>query len=165
MRKEYLSKNKELNRKQAQLAELSEQEGRRDQEKRQRAAEREATQKTRNNRGSHSAKPVSVEPAGSDTPGLSPSLEKRLSGIEGKLDEVLRALTELKRQGAPVNRLRKAGFVTHARHWIDANPRVTNAKVFCRNRAMLEGKCRRLALATSSPSQSQRATNPDPHPY
>jgi uncharacterized protein (DUF3084 family) len=98
-RKEYLSKNKEFNRKQAQHDKLESEWRRISQENQKRAAERDSMQKTRrDNQGSARAKPVPVQSAAPDTPGISPSLEKRLSGIEGKLDEVLRALADLKRQ-------------------------------------------------------------------
>jgi RNA polymerase sigma factor (sigma-70 family) len=93
-RKKYLSKKKELGQKQAELNEL---EGKRIVENRRRAAELGAKKRTGiDNRGATGKKPVPIEPAPSDAPGTSPILENRLSAIEGKLDNVLRALQDLK---------------------------------------------------------------------
>jgi hypothetical protein len=109
-RKEYLSTKKELSRRQSELKELQEVQWKRIQERNQieqkqnqekspRAAEREAKQRTANDkRGARNEQPVAIQPEDTDAPGISPLLEKRLSGIEGKLDNVLKALEDLKRE-------------------------------------------------------------------
>ena len=95
-RKEYISKNKELRHKQSELATLQRkinEEGQR------RAAELQANRATgTSGRGATSNQPVPVRAEPSDATGISPILEKRLSGIEGKLDSVLKAIEELKRE-------------------------------------------------------------------
>jgi RNA polymerase sigma factor (sigma-70 family) len=93
-RKKYLSKKKELGQKQAELNEL---EGKRIVENRRRAAELATKKRTGiDRRGATGKKTVPNEPAASDAPGITPILENRLSAIEGKLDNVLRALEDLK---------------------------------------------------------------------
>jgi exonuclease VII large subunit len=96
LRKEYISKKKELEQKQSELAELET--TKRSQEHLRRAAEIEAKQGTGiEKRQARKANVVPNQPAASDVLGISPILEKRLSGIEGKLDNVLKALEDLKR--------------------------------------------------------------------
>jgi hypothetical protein len=93
-RKKYLSKKKELGQKQAELNEL---EFKRRNENNRRAAELAAKKSTGiDNRRATGKKPVAIEPAASDAPGVTPILENRLSAIEGKLDNVMRALQDLK---------------------------------------------------------------------
>jgi RNA polymerase sigma factor (sigma-70 family) len=95
-RKEYLLKKKELSKK---LAELTELEMEHNQANTRRAAEPRAIRDTRSeNRGATTKKSIPIQPAASDAPGISPGLERRLSGIEQKLDNVLKALQDLKRQ-------------------------------------------------------------------
>ena len=45
-----------------------------------------------------SEKTVAIKPAAPDAPAISSVLEQRLSGIEAKLDNVLKALQGLKRE-------------------------------------------------------------------
>jgi hypothetical protein len=93
-RNEYLSKNMELNQKHSELIEL---EAKQRQEHNRRAAELAIKKRTgTDRRGATSKKPVATEPAASDAPGITPILENRLSAIEGKLDNVLKALEDLK---------------------------------------------------------------------
>jgi RNA polymerase sigma factor (sigma-70 family) len=96
LRKEYISKKKELGQKQSELVELET--TKRSQENLRRGAEIEAKQGTGiEKRQARKANVVPNQPAASDVLGISPILEKRLSGIEGKLDNVLKALEDLKR--------------------------------------------------------------------
>jgi len=98
-RNEYLSKKKELNQKQAELGELNKREKMQINEHDQRGAELRATRGTSiDKRAATRKKQVLIEPAASDAPGISPILEKRLLGIEEKLDNVLKTLEDLKRQ-------------------------------------------------------------------
>jgi RNA polymerase sigma factor (sigma-70 family) len=109
-RKEYLLKKKEFSQRNSELMELKEIQRKRNQEryeieqkqnqeKDKRAAEREAKQRTANDkRGARKEQSVALQPAASDAPAISPILEQRLSGIEGKLDNVLKALEDLKRK-------------------------------------------------------------------
>jgi hypothetical protein len=98
-RKEYLLKKKELSQRLSELDVLNEIQWKRNQEKSKRDREREAKQRTANDkRGARKEQPVPIQPVASDAPGISPVLEKRLSGIEGKLDNVLKALDDLKRE-------------------------------------------------------------------
>ncbi len=109
-RREYLLKRKELSQRNAELKELQEIqwkrnqernqiEQKRNQEKSKQTAEREAKQRTANDkRGARKEQSVAIQPAASDAPAISPILEQRLSGIEGKLDNVLKALEDLKRE-------------------------------------------------------------------
>lgn len=97
LRREWLVKKKELRQKQSELDEGSMNDL---QERRRRAAELKAKERpagtdqravNRKNAGGR------IQPATPDAPGISPILEKRLSEIEGKLDSVLKALADLKR--------------------------------------------------------------------
>ena len=99
LRKEYISKNRELRQKQSELERLDGIQMERNRENARRAAQlRRANKGTGiEKRGARDKKPAPIEPAASDAPGISPGLDKRLSGIEGKLDNVLRALEGLKR--------------------------------------------------------------------
>jgi hypothetical protein len=103
-RKEYLSKKKELSQRQSELRELQEIQRKRNQERYQieedrKAAKRVAKQRIANDkRGARKEQSVVSQPAASDAPAISPILEQRLSGIEGKLDNVLKALEDLKRE-------------------------------------------------------------------
>ena len=93
LRKEYISKNRELRQKQSELERLE-----RNRENARRVAQLRVNKGTGiEKRGARDKKPAPIEPAASDAPGISPGLDKRLSGIEGKLDNVLRALEGLKR--------------------------------------------------------------------
>ncbi len=95
-RKEYISKSKELRHKQSELATLQKKIG---EEWQRRADERQTNRATgTSGREATSNKPVPVRAEPSDATGLSPILEKRLSGIEGKLDNVLKAIEDLKRE-------------------------------------------------------------------
>ena len=86
-----------LRQKQSELTELNRIEIKRNQPNLGRRGELEADQGTGiEKRGARDKKPAPIEPAASDAPGISPGLDKRLSGIEGKLDNVLRALEGLK---------------------------------------------------------------------
>ena len=67
------------------------------QESHRRAAELKSKQGTGvDKRGAGREKPAPIQPAASDAPPISPVVEKRLSGIEGKLDNVLKAIEDLK---------------------------------------------------------------------
>jgi len=79
-RKDFISKTKELRQKQRQLDQL------------------QANKRTGiDRRGAPREKTVPKQPAPSDAPGISPVLEKRLSGMDRKLDQVLKELEDLKR--------------------------------------------------------------------
>ena len=94
-RKDYISKKRELARK---LSELNEIESRLGEDARV-AAERKAMRRTGTfKRGTSTAKQIPIQPASADAPAIPAILEKRLSGIEGKLDSVLRTLEDLKRE-------------------------------------------------------------------
>jgi hypothetical protein len=98
LRKEYISKNRELRQKQSELKRLDAIEIERNRKKARRVAQLRANKGTGiDKRGARDKKPAPIEPAASDAPGISPVLDKRLSGIEGKLNNVLRALEGLKR--------------------------------------------------------------------
>ena len=92
-RKDYISKKKELRQKQMELDELRPTVN-------QRylnvpiANRRKGTDK----RASPTEKTVPSQPAPSDRTGVSSALEKRLSGMERKLDQVLKVLEDLKRE-------------------------------------------------------------------
>jgi RNA polymerase sigma-70 factor (ECF subfamily) len=97
LRKEYISKKKELRQKQSEL--MKGIATKRNQEYAGRTAEPGTKEGTGSEkRGAGRKKEVPIQPAASDAPGISPILEKRLSGIEGKLDNVLKALEDLKRE-------------------------------------------------------------------
>jgi hypothetical protein len=94
-RREYISKKKELARKLSELNEIESKVG----EDRRAAAEGIAMRRTGTfKRGTSTTKQIPVQPAGTDSPAIPAILEKRLSGIEGKLDTVLRTLEDLKRE-------------------------------------------------------------------
>ncbi len=94
-RREYISKKKELARKLSELNEVESKVG----EDRRAAAEGIAMRRTGTfKRGTSTTKQIPVQPAGTDSPAIPAILEKRLSGIEGKLDTVLRTLEDLKRE-------------------------------------------------------------------
>jgi septal ring factor EnvC (AmiA/AmiB activator) len=93
-RKEYLSKKRERDQKNSELIEL---EGKQREEHNRRAAELATKKRTGiDRRGATGKKPVPIEPATADAPRITPILENRLSAIEGKLDNVLKALEDLK---------------------------------------------------------------------
>jgi RNA polymerase sigma-70 factor (ECF subfamily) len=88
-RQKYLTKKKELIRKQRELAEAT----------RKQADEFHARQRAViQMRAAATTKPVPTEPVAPAAPSISPILEERLSGIEAKLDSVLKALRDLRRE-------------------------------------------------------------------
>ncbi len=94
VRKEWLVKSRELRKKKSELAEL---EANATRERNKRAAELKYMQKAgTDKRGADRKNAASNQLAGS--PSISPVLEKRLSEIERKLDNVLKALENLKRE-------------------------------------------------------------------
>jgi RNA polymerase sigma factor (sigma-70 family) len=96
LRREWLIKKKELRQKQSELDELSMNDL---QERRRRAAELKAKERTGKDQRSVNRKNAErIQPATPDAPGISPILEKRLSDIEGKLDNVLKAIADLKHE-------------------------------------------------------------------
>ncbi len=93
LRKDYLLKSKELRQKQRQLDALQ---GR---EMRQGLDESPFGKRTGSDKkGVKEGRPVATQPASSDPPGISPDLEKRLSRLEQRLDQVLKALEDSKRE-------------------------------------------------------------------
>jgi RNA polymerase sigma-70 factor (ECF subfamily) len=98
-RKQYLSKKKEYNQKYAELEALNQLVERRIKEQNRRAAERAAKKSSGiDKRGATGKKPVPIEPAAADAPAIATIVEKRLSVIEEKVDNVLKALDDLKRE-------------------------------------------------------------------
>jgi RNA polymerase sigma factor (sigma-70 family) len=95
-RKDYIAKMKERSQKQSELEEIQMTQV---QENNRRAAELKAKRRARmEERGASTKMPLPNQPAASDAPRISPVLEERLSGIERKLDNVLRAIEDLKRE-------------------------------------------------------------------
>jgi hypothetical protein len=92
-RKDYISKKKELRQKQRQLDELQD-----EQRQKWRLQTFQAKKKTDFvKQEALRTKTVPSQPLATDAPGISPVLEKRLSGIDQKLDQVLEELEDLKR--------------------------------------------------------------------
>jgi hypothetical protein len=90
-------RKKELSQRQLELKELNEIQRERYQEEYERAEALKAERRTDiDKRGTKTEKSGPLHPVASDAPAMSPILEKRLSGIEGKLDNVLKALEDLK---------------------------------------------------------------------
>jgi RNA polymerase sigma-70 factor (ECF subfamily) len=97
-RKEYVSSKKEMLRKQEELSVLRQTRHKQKKAQEKRTSQPEATQTAESENGGATRKSDPHPPAAPDSSGISPLLEKRLSQIEGKLEDVLKAIEDLRRK-------------------------------------------------------------------